>query len=556
MPLLAFLGPLKCVCRTAFFMAFLIFPAAAETAAPPISGSNGLMGLWGGNSSAPQTGSSGKPISGSNEQQGATAPGTPTESSPPSADSQDAELESSPPSAPRNVVPPPISGSNGLMGEGGANSSELQTGSSGKPISGSNDQQNTGIPTELSPSSAAAQDAELKSSPPDAELKSSPPDAELESSPPSAPRNVASPSAQSGSNGLIEWSANSSELQTGSSGKPISGSNDQQDTTAPGIPTELSPPSAAAQDAELKSSPQDAELKSSPPDAELESSPPNVVPPPISGSNGLIEWSANSSESQTGSSTDLSVGAQSGSEGSIGEWGTSGSAAQTGSGAHTSGKAFNGQHANVGSDIVIPVPDTQTELSPSGAPPEQSLEATTPPASKVLVIIDKPTQKMKVFVDDVELYSWKVSSGLPGYATPSGAYNASSMNEIWYSKEWDDAPMPHAIFFTKKGHAIHGTEETKKLGRPASHGCVRLAPEDARTLFALVKEKGLENTEIVLSGETPGGDSRVARTGPRKQQINRAKTRVYAAPPRRFGRRGWSQRRFGGRFRQGFYWRY
>ena len=257
MPLLAFLGPLKCVCRvvTAFFMAFLIFPAAAETASPPISGSNGLMGLWGANSSAPQTGSSGKPISGSNEQQGATAPGTPTESSPPSADSQDAELESSPPSAPRNVVPPPISGSNGLMGEWGANSSQPQ---SGKPISGSNDQQDTtapGIPTESSPPSADAQDAELKSSPQDAELKSSPPDAELESSPPSAPRNVApSPSAQSGSNGLIEWSANSSELQTGSSGKPISGSNDQQGATAPGTPTELSPPSADAQDAELDES--------------------------------------------------------------------------------------------------------------------------------------------------------------------------------------------------------------------------------------------------------------------------------------------------------------
>ena len=241
----------------------------------------------------------------------------------------------------------------------------------------------------------------------------------------------------------------------------------------------------------------------------------------------------------------------------MGEWGTSGSTAQTGSSANTSGKAFkvpNDQYANVGSDIVAP--DTQAELSPSSPPPEQSSEVITPPASKVLVIINKPTQKMKVFVDDVELYSWKVSSGRPGYATPSGAYNASSMNEIWYSKEWDDAPMPHAIFFTKKGHAIHGTEETKKLGRPASHGCVRLAPEDARTLFALVKEKGLENTEIVLSGETPGGDSRVARTGPRKQQMNRAKTRVYAAPPRRFGRRGWSQRRFSGGPRQGFYWRY
>ena len=240
----------------------------------------------------------------------------------------------------------------------------------------------------------------------------------------------------------------------------------------------------------------------------------------------------------------------------MGEGGASGSAAQTDSRANTSGKAVtipNGQHANVGNDIVAP--ETQTELSPLSAPPQQSLEATAPPASKVLVVIDKPTQKMKVYVDDVELYSWKVSSGLPRHATPSGAYAASSMNEIWYSKEWDDAPMPHAIFFTKEGHAIHGTEETKKLGRPASHGCVRLAPENARSLFALVKEKGLQNTEIVLNGDTPGGESRLAKTSPRKQQMKRAKTRDYRAPPPRFGRRDWFQRRFSERS-QGFYWRY
>jgi hypothetical protein len=71
--------------------------------------------------------------------------------------------------------------------------------------------------------------------------------------------------------------------------------------------------------------------------------------------------------------------------------------------------------------------------------------------------------------------------------------------------------MPHAIFFTRKGHAIHGTEETKKLGRPASHGCVRLTPENARTLFALVKENGLENTEIVLSGSIPSEEMKAAR---------------------------------------------
>src|SRR5262245_1225421 len=74
--------------------------------------------------------------------------------------------------------------------------------------------------------------------------------------------------------------------------------------------------------------------------------------------------------------------------------------------------------------------------------------------------------------------------------------------------------MPHAIFFTQKGHAIHGTGETKKLGRLASHGCVRLAPENARTLFALIKEKGLENTQIVLNGEMPSGEVQVASPAP------------------------------------------
>ena len=97
------------------------------------------------------------------------------------------------------------------------------------------------------------------------------------------------------------------------------------------------------------------------------------------------------------------------------------------------------------------------------------------------------------------------------------------MNEIWYSKQWDAAPMPHAIFFTKKGHAIHGTEETKKLGRPASHGCVRLAPENASTLFALVKEIGVANTEVALNGDTPSAKVKVASYGPDKQQIKQHK---------------------------------
>ncbi|HUO54823.1 MAG TPA: L,D-transpeptidase [Rhodoblastus sp.] len=134
-----------------------------------------------------------------------------------------------------------------------------------------------------------------------------------------------------------------------------------------------------------------------------------------------------------------------------------------------------------------------------------------PNKSTVLVNIDKTNQEMTVSLDGVERYRWPVSTGRPGYATPSGTYTATSMNEIWYSKEFDNAPMPHAVFFMRDGHAIHGTYEVKNLGKPVSHGCVRLAPENAAILYQLVQENGLENTKVVLSGSSPGGNYHVAK---------------------------------------------
>jgi lipoprotein-anchoring transpeptidase ErfK/SrfK len=133
------------------------------------------------------------------------------------------------------------------------------------------------------------------------------------------------------------------------------------------------------------------------------------------------------------------------------------------------------------------------------------------PGSQILVNIDKAQQEMTVFIDGIEHYSWPISTGRRGYSTPSGSYTASSMNDIWYSKEWDNAPMYNAIFFTKKGHAIHGTDEEKFLGKPASHGCVRVSRANAKTLFALVKTNGLSNTQVVLTGTTPGGEAKVAK---------------------------------------------
>jgi lipoprotein-anchoring transpeptidase ErfK/SrfK len=177
----------------------------------------------------------------------------------------------------------------------------------------------------------------------------------------------------------------------------------------------------------------------------------------------------------------------------------------------------------------------------AGLAVEAASTAKTPDASDVLVNIDKSTQRMTVFVDGVEQYDWPVSTGQAGYSTPSGNYTASSMNEIWYSKQWDNAPMPHAVFFTKEGHAIHGTNEVKRLGKPASHGCVRLSPQNAATLYALVADNGLQNTQVILVGLTPGGESKVA-SGARSKFRDRD---VSELRPQRRG--GFFKRLFGSR---------
>ena len=121
---------------------------------------------------------------------------------------------------------------------------------------------------------------------------------------------------------------------------------------------------------------------------------------------------------------------------------------------------------------------------------------------------------MTVFVDGIEKYSWPVSTGKYGYSTPSGTFTPTSMNEVWYSKQWDNSPMPHSIFFMKDGHAIHGSHEVKNLGKPVSHGCVRISPENAAILYDLVKTDGMENTKVVLAGVTPGDESNVPEDQP------------------------------------------
>ena len=139
-------------------------------------------------------------------------------------------------------------------------------------------------------------------------------------------------------------------------------------------------------------------------------------------------------------------------------------------------------------------------------------KATNPAAATIVINIDKTKQRMTVLLDGVQRYDWPVSTGKAGYSTPSGTFTPLSMNKVWYSKEWDNAPMPHAIFFMKDGHAIHGSYEVSHLGKAVSHGCVRISPQNATTLYTLVEKSGLKNTQVVLAGDTPGGEAKVANS--------------------------------------------
>lgn len=117
----------------------------------------------------------------------------------------------------------------------------------------------------------------------------------------------------------------------------------------------------------------------------------------------------------------------------------------------------------------------------------------------VSVRIDLSTQRMQVVNGKGESYSWAISSGRMGYITPRGVYRPYSLRRMHYSRKYDNAPMPYSIFF-RGGYAIHGTGAVGMLGRPASHGCIRLSTGNAAKLFAMVKQEG---ATITIVGAPP-----------------------------------------------------
>jgi hypothetical protein len=163
----------------------------------------------------------------------------------------------------------------------------------------------------------------------------------------------------------------------------------------------------------------------------------------------------------------------------------------------------------------------------------------------ILISIDKSTQQMSVAVDGAPRYTWPVSTGRPGYDTPSGAFRPNRMDADHFSDEYEKAPMPHAIFFDMHGHAIHGFFDTPHLGMAVSHGCVRLSPANAATLYSLVAAEGMANTSVVVGGQTPGGTYMARQRAPVNQTVSSEAEPITPDPGRQpppyYGRPAYGQ---------------
>lgn len=118
--------------------------------------------------------------------------------------------------------------------------------------------------------------------------------------------------------------------------------------------------------------------------------------------------------------------------------------------------------------------------------------------AEIVVTISKSQQKLAVIVDGSETYTWPVSTGRRGYSTPSGVFHPQRLEPHWYSHKYDNAPMPWSMFFFR-GYAVHGTVEVRHLGHAASHGCVRLSPDHAHTLFTLIRRVGMRHAKFVVT---------------------------------------------------------
>ena len=155
--------------------------------------------------------------------------------------------------------------------------------------------------------------------------------------------------------------------------------------------------------------------------------------------------------------------------------------------------------------------------------------AAVPARADIVVTVDKSAQRLSVEVDGARRYDWPVSTARWGYRTPVGT---ERLERKWFSRKYEWSPMPWSIFFSG-GYAIHGSYEVSRLGRPASHGCIRLHPNNAKILFELVKAH-VRETRIVVTGEGPPAARHEAAASVRKRPVRSEEDTTFRnifAPP-------------------------
>lgn len=162
-------------------------------------------------------------------------------------------------------------------------------------------------------------------------------------------------------------------------------------------------------------------------------------------------------------------------------------------------------------------PEKSASDAGAGKPAPVAVQPKPLPPPTLTASIDLARQKMTVSVNGEPRYSWPISSGTQRYATPTGNFYPQWTAKMWYSRKYDNAPMPHAVFING-GVAVHGTSHLSALGRPASHGCIRLAPANAKTFYNLVQRHGLTMTKVSVHGRPNWGSDAVASRRERERR--------------------------------------
>lgn len=147
---------------------------------------------------------------------------------------------------------------------------------------------------------------------------------------------------------------------------------------------------------------------------------------------------------------------------------------------------------------------TDVALPPAAPAPAQAEQAAPldPPEPTLFAVIDLGTQTMTVSDKNGEIAHWKISSARGGYRTPTGNFTPHYTARMHYSKQYHFSPMPYSVFFSE-GVAVHGTGDIGNLGRPASHGCVRAHPRNAKIFYELVEKHGMQMTRVTVRGKPP-----------------------------------------------------